>query len=142
MFMDTISQFFYANQPLLTGLSIVSGVMFLGSLIIIPFIINRLPEEYFLAKSRIPHGPKNPQTTLAFIFIVIKNLMGMVLIFAGLLMLVLPGQGLLTILLGLSLSNFPGKYSIERRLVKSASLFKALNWIRKKSNKPPLQHPE
>ena len=38
----------------------------------------------------------------------------LLLILGGILMLVLPGQGLFTIIIGLMLSNYPGKYSIEK----------------------------
>ena len=54
-------------------------------------------------------------------------------------MLVLPGQGLFTILMGLILSNYPGKYSIERKFISMPSVLKTVNWLRKKSDKPRLQ---
>jgi hypothetical protein len=57
----------------------------------------------------------------------------------GLLMLVLPGQGLLTIVTGLLLINYPGKYKLEQKLVAVPSVFRALNWIRVKANKPLLK---
>jgi hypothetical protein len=69
---------------------------------------------------------------------VIKNIIGYALILGGLLMLVLPGQGLFTIFIGLILSNYPGKYKLERKLISIPSIFKMVNWLRDKSNKPPL----
>ena len=54
-------------------------------------------------------------------------------------MLVLPGQGIFTIVVGLILSNYPGKYSIERRLISIPSIYKGINWLRKKSNQPPIE---
>ena len=54
-------------------------------------------------------------------------------------MLVLPGQGLLTIVTGLLLINYPGKYKLEQKLVAVPAVFKALNWIRFKANKPLLK---
>ena len=68
-----------------------------------------------------------------------KNIIGFSLIIGGLLMLVLPGQGLLTIVTGLLLINYPGKYKLEQKLVTIPSIFRALNWIRVKANKPPLK---
>ena len=68
----------------------------------------------------------------------IKNIIGYALILGGLLMLVLPGQGLFTIFIGLILSNYPGKYKLERKLISIPSIFKMVNWLRNKSNKPPL----
>ena len=68
----------------------------------------------------------------------IKNIIGYALILGGLLMLVLPGQGLFTIFIGLILSNYPGKYKLERKLISIPSIFKMVNWLKDKSNKPPL----
>ena len=67
-----------------------------------------------------------------------RNALGAVLLAAGIAMLVLPGQGLLTILLGLMLVDFPGKRRAERALVARPNVFEALNWLRAKAGRPPL----
>jgi len=79
------------------------------------------------------------QTILRMMVLFGKNIIGFSLIIGGLLMLVLPGQGLLTIVTGLLLINYPGKYKLEQKLVTIPSVFRALNWIRVKANKPPLK---
>lgn len=56
-------------------------------------------------------------------------------------MLVLPGQGLVTILAGLLLLDFPGKFKLERALVRQPAVMNALNWIRVRRGRPPLQVP-
>jgi hypothetical protein len=53
-------------------------------------------------------------------------------------MLVLPGQGLLTILIGLVLVNFPGKYYLERKVIEQKKVLATMNWIRGKANRPPV----
>ena len=53
-------------------------------------------------------------------------------------MLVLPGQGLFTIFMGLILSNYPGKYKLERKLISILGILKLVNWLGEKANKPPL----
>ena len=63
---------------------------------------------------------------------------GFCLIMGGILMLVLPGQGLLTILVGLMLSDYPGKFKLEKRIIKTNLVLKTINWYRTKSNIPPL----
>jgi hypothetical protein len=68
-----------------------------------------------------------------------KNLLGLVFVLAGLAMLVLPGQGLLTLLIGLLLLDFPGKRAIERRLVARPTLRAFLDRMRAKRGAPPLQ---
>ena len=54
-------------------------------------------------------------------------------------MLFLPGQGLFTIMIGLMLSNYPGKYLIEKRFIAIPSVLKTINWLRKRSDKSPLE---
>ena len=71
--------------------------------------------------------------------IIIKNLVGYTLIIGGILMLVLPGQGLFTIFVGLMLSNYPGKFYIERKFIAIPSVLRAINWLRKKSNTPSIK---
>ncbi len=53
-------------------------------------------------------------------------------------MLLLPGQGVLTILIGLMLLNFPGKRGLERRIVGRPIILKLLNRMRVKRDLPPL----
>lgn len=120
-------------------LAAASAIMFVGSLIAIPFFALRIPHDYFLAPERIktPWGGWPP--LVRGLFIVLKNLAGVVLILAGVAMLILPGQGLLTILLGLVLTNFPGKYRLERRLVSHGPVLRGINWIRERRSVPPLR---
>ena len=59
----------------------------------------------------------------------------------GLAMLVLPGQGIWSILIGLSLINFPGKYQVERALVSRPTVHRSLNWVRRRAGCPHLRVP-
>ncbi len=70
-----------------------------------------------------------------------KNLLGGVLVVLGLVMLLTPGQGLLTLLIGLMLMNFPGKYRLERWLVTRPGVLRALNWLRARQGHQPLEAP-
>tara|TARA_B100001057_G_scaffold120887_3_gene119633 strand:+ start:11978 stop:12196 length:219 start_codon:yes stop_codon:yes gene_type:complete len=70
---------------------------------------------------------------------IVKNIIGYILIVGGILMLVLPGQGLFTILIGLMLSNYPGKFYIEKRFIAIPSILKMINWLRKKTNTPKIK---
>ncbi len=76
---------------------------------------------------------------LQCLFVVCKNVFGLILVLAGLAMLILPGQGLLTIFVGLLLMNFPGKFSLERRIIRYTPIFRTINWIRQRQNIPPLR---
>ena len=70
-----------------------------------------------------------------------KNLLGAALVVLGLLMLVTPGQGQVTLLAGLLLMNFPGKYRLERAVVSREGVMRALNWFRRRSGRPPFEPP-
>jgi hypothetical protein len=61
---------------------------------------------------------------------------GWFLVTAGVAMLFLPGQGLITLLIGLTIISFPGKHRLFRHLIRKPKLQKALNWIRAKRDKP------
>jgi hypothetical protein len=58
---------------------------------------------------------------------------------AGIAMLVLPGQGLLTILIGFLMLDFPGKYRVEKWLVSRRRLLGAINWLRRRAGRVPLR---
>jgi putative transmembrane protein PGPGW len=73
---------------------------------------------------------------------VCKNLVGLAFVLAGVAMLVLPGQGILTIVIGLSLMNFPGKHVLERYIVQQPSILRAINWMRHRAGQPPLKVPQ
>jgi hypothetical protein len=67
-----------------------------------------------------------------------KNLLGYIFVVAGIFMLVLPGQGLLTIFVGIMFLNFRGKYELERWIVSRAPVLRSINWIRRRAGRAPL----
>ncbi|MGB0598268.1 MAG: PGPGW domain-containing protein [Rubripirellula sp.] len=127
------------TEPVLWWSLVLSATVFVGTLLAVPWIVARLPEEYFdhqrrnSAKSSINHR------LLYHCFLILKNAAGVVFLVAGVAMLVLPGQGLLTIVIGLSLINFPGKYRLERYLASKTWILRSLNWIRRRRGKPPFR---
>ena len=116
----------------------VSFALFLVSLTVIPLIVVQLPTNYFQSNRRNRISTRSKHPLLAKFLISIKNILGFILLMLGILMLVLPGQGILTILIGISMMNFPGKYKLERKLVLIPKVLKSLNWIRSKANKDSL----
>jgi len=112
--------------------------LFLISLSIVPVLITKIPANYFHSEYRNNLLTEKPRKLFTFILFIIKNIAGFILILLGTLMLALPGQGILTIIIGLFLMDFPGKYRFERKLVSNSRVLKSLNWIRSKANKPPL----
>ena len=129
-------QWFRGNEAILIWLGLVSGMMFLGTLLAIPLIVARIPTDYFIRVHRPPR--QTPNSPLRLLGNVLKNVLGVIFILAGLAMLILPGQGVITILLGIMLMNFPGKYELERRIIKQPAVLKALNWMRARTRRPAL----
>jgi len=119
----------------------VSVITFIASLIIIPWLIIQMPEDYFVSNHRHSSNIRRLHPALYLFIRIGKNLLGLFLFFAGLIMFVLPGQGILTMLIGISLTDFPGKFTVERWFIKKPAVFKAINWIRRKANKPILINP-
>jgi hypothetical protein len=136
--LDHLIQFIelWVPREIWMGLIIFSFIAFVGTLIAIPAILIRLPPDYFQNNGNrkwfANHHPIIRTTGL-----VIKNGLGVIFIVAGIAMLVLPGQGLLTILLGIVFLDFPGKNRLEQKLIQQPAIFKAINTLRKKANKPP-----
>ncbi len=118
-------------------LFLLSIVSFVASVIAIPWILIRLPYDYFC--ERHPRTwLKDHHPVLRLIALVLKNLVGGILLLGGIALLVLPGQGLLTMLIGVSLMDFPGKRTIERKLVSRPLILEAINRIRQRFDRPPL----
>jgi hypothetical protein len=111
---------------------------FFGTLILIPVLVIHIPKDYFATEKRVRLYKRDGHPILELILIVTKNIVGITFILTGIAMLVLPGQGLLTILIGIMLTDFPGKYRLERKLVTRKKVLKTVNWIRRKAHKPPL----
>ena len=115
-----------------------SATAFFATLILVPLILIRLPSDYFsYHRRRETHGRERHPLARA-VGALVKNVLGLMFIIAGIAMLVLPGQGILTIVVGLMLTDFPGKYHAEQWAIGHASLLRAINWIRMKAHKPPL----
>jgi hypothetical protein len=130
------------TQPVLWWSLLFSTAVFVGSLLAIPWMITRLPPDYFDHERRMAARPPVEQRWLYYLFLVVKNLAGCIFLVAGLAMLVLPGQGILTVLIGISLINFPGKYRLERYLVSRRWVLRPLNWLRRRKGQPPFDiHP-
>ena len=131
-------EWFYNNETLVWWVLVVSSITFIATLIAVPVILARLPEDYFSLpdRHRVPWSDRHP--VLRIPLLLAKNLLGITFVFAGILMLALPGQGVLTIIIGLALMDFPGKYRAERWLVSRHSVLRLINWIRGKAAKPAL----
>jgi purine-cytosine permease-like protein len=116
---------------ILTSVSIISLVL---SIFITPYVIINIPEDYFISKRRVP------KKGIVYLFTrIVKNLFGLFVGLIGLIMIFTPGQGLLFLLIGFIMLNFPGKYRLEKKLIKNKRIYIMINKIRKRHNQPPIR---
>ena len=127
-----------AHRGLLLALGVGSAAMFAGTLVAVPIIICRLPRDFCVRR----RARRVPPAGLGVVAALARNLAGLAIVAAGVLMLVLPGQGILSIVIGLALMDFPGKRALERRLLGDRRVFAAMNGIRRRFGRPPLEAPE
>lgn len=138
---EQLSSWASNNGHLLAWLGGISALMFVATLLLIPVLVARIPVDYFSTGHQRVARTRDQHPLLYWAGLVLRNVLGLVFIIAGIAMLVLPGQGILSILIGVSLSSFPGKYTLERKLVSLPKVLDGINWLRAKSDKPPLQTP-
>ena len=124
------------SPSVLVGVSTFSGVLFVVSLVGASWAVRRIPADYLLTDDLRP-----PARGMARAVLFLRNALGALLLVLGVLMLVLPGQGLLTMLAALLLMDFRGKRRFEHRLMIIPSVLKTINRLRHRSGRPPLQVP-
>ena len=131
------SDFFLSTESLII-ISVLSLLLFLGTLVAIPTILVRLPADYFKeGNQRVWMDGNHP--LIRGIGLFLKNGIGIIFLLAGIAMLVLPGQGILTMLIGVSLIDFPGKRKLERKLISLPKVLAGINSFREKFDKPPFE---
>jgi len=122
-------------------LTVATGAMFVvfvGSLLLVPVIVTRIPHDYFAHHRRPPSRMAEQHRVVRIVFRVAKNVVGVLLMLAGVAMLVLPGQGLLSIFVGFLRLDFPGKYRLEKWIVSRRRALGAINWLRRRRGRAPM----
>lgn len=128
-------------QNVLSWLAGLSLITFVLSLLLIPYFVGLLSPDCFLQLGS-PARIRPALTAGSLFFLIARNVLGLFLLAAGITMLFLPGQGLLTILLGILLLSLPGKYRLVSRLIRSPGVRNSLDWLRRMRRKPPFIWPE
>jgi hypothetical protein len=123
---------------LVLGSLVLSMVYAVGVL----FAVAHMSSDYFSQKAPGDTTWRRRHPLLRLLLRVIKNITGGGLVLLGLIMLVLPGQGILTILIGLTLLDFPGKRRLEIWIVQRPSIRRAIDRVRKRVGRPPLTLPD
>ncbi|HVJ91555.1 MAG TPA: PGPGW domain-containing protein [Labilithrix sp.] len=104
-----------------------SIAMFVGTLAAIPWLVRRLPADYFVR----PPPSRSVWSKIS------RNALGAALVTTGSVMLVLPGQGILTILLGASIMDLPIKHRLVRRMLEVQRVREGVQRLRVKLGQPP-----
>jgi hypothetical protein len=117
----------------------ISVATFIGSIAVVTLVLVKLPSNYFHS-SHAREFLTERHRAVRWAGVVIKNLAGVLLVLLGILMSLpgVPGQGVLTILLGVMLLDFPGKRGLELKLVSRPKVLQTINQVRRKFDKPPL----
>ena len=138
---DFLTDFFLALtwRKILLGVAIFL-VSFFANLGIVTWILVKLPADHF-SKSRKTKFWSGPRPWLHAAKVIGKNIAGVLLVALGIVLSLpgVPGQGLLTVLLGIMLLDFPGRHRLEQKLLSRPSIVNAINKLRGRFEKPPLQ---
>lgn len=139
--MERLSSFF---ESLTLGNVLLGVGLFLGSLLVsfiaIGIVMVKIPANYFSTHYKQDFLPGSPWI-VRWGAVIAKNILGLILIVIGILLSLpgVPGQGILTILLGLIMIDIPGKRPLEARIIKRPTVLAAVNNLRNRYGRPPLE---
>lgn len=120
----------------------VSAAMFVVGIMTLPWLLSQIPRDYFVTHPVPLAAWKESRPVWRWIVLAARNLVGAVFVIMGTIMLFTPGQGVLTLLVGVSLMTFPGKRTLELKLIRMKGVLKSINWLRNKSGHAPLDLPD
>lgn len=120
-------EFAKAHSTLLVAVLCVLAFL---ALIVIPWVIITLPEDYFIATDDSIAGSMTLAARIG------RNILGWFLMIIGLALVFPPGLGTIFIVAGIVLMDFPHKRAIERRAAKWRGVLPILNAIRRLGKVP------
>jgi hypothetical protein len=115
-----------------------SAALTVVTLLALPWIVARIPDDYFATRKRPPIRHRSQHPVLRWTLRIAKSVLGLILVLLGLVMVLGPGQGLIAILAGLLLLEFPGKRRLEMWVIRRPGLLRGINWLRARRGRPPL----
>jgi hypothetical protein len=121
-----------ANESLFLAAGVFSLITIVCTLVFIPWIVVKLPADYFDHNRRSSALAEISHPAARTAMLVLKNLFGVLLLILGVVMLIIPGQGLLTIFIGIVLLDFPGKFRVQRWIIQKPTILNSINWLRKR----------
>jgi uncharacterized membrane protein YphA (DoxX/SURF4 family) len=138
--LEGISQFWSE----LSATEIAVGIIgFLAAMVVsyavVMVILVKMPANYFQS-DREHHFLPDTHPVLRTILIVLKNIVGVVLVLTGIVLSfpAVPGPGILTVFIGLMITDIPGKRRIEAIIIQRPAVLSLVNKLRAKYKKPAL----
>ena len=117
----------------------ISLVLSVGGFYLMRWLLVAMPADYFVRSGPLPWQLRHP--VVRWSLLIGKNLLGVVLLVVGVVLLAIPGPGVLTILAALVLLDIPGKRAVEQRFLALPAVLHTINGIRQRANRPPLEMP-
>lgn len=137
---DFLADFFSGLtwRSILIWVVVFVGTFFIN-LGIVSAILVKLPKDHF--KSDKSKRVSGSNATIRILKVIGKNVAGVLLIALGIILSLpgVPGQGLLTVLLGVMLVDFPGKDRLEQKLLSRPGIINTINRLRGRFGKPALE---
>ncbi|MBU1048874.1 hypothetical protein KKG90_02505 [Candidatus Bipolaricaulota bacterium] len=126
------------SSTALWWIAIASAITFVSGIFAVPWFVVRIPADYFAHSDRNDAAYPRKHAWFRWMWLIGKNLLGIGFLFLGAMMLVLPGQGILTLVIAFMLLDFPGKFRLQRWIVSRKGVLDSINWMRKRMNEEPL----
>jgi hypothetical protein len=121
------------HEAVMIAIAVGSVVAFIVGLLIASWAVVRMPADALLEDAA--HHDDHPVRK------VVRNVIGWVIIVIGIALLVLPGQGLITIALGMMLVDFPRKRQLILWVLARGSIHRTIDRLRARKGRPPLHLP-
>ena len=117
----------------------LSALLSIGGILLARWLVVAMPADYFVRS--LPQDWQVRHPLIRWTLLVGKNVLGLVLAVAGVMMLVAPGPGIVTLLAAVMLLDFPGKRTLEQRFLALPAVLSTINKMRQRANQPPLEMP-
>ncbi len=129
------------------ALTLTQVLVFLGLFLVslalsfaaIAIVMVKIPANYF-SSHYVQDFMPGSHWTVRWGAVIVKNVLGVFLIALGIVLSLpgIPGQGILTILLGLIMIDIPGKRPLEAKIIQRPTVLAAVNKLRARYGKPDL----
>ncbi len=129
-------------SPALWWLAVSSVVIFVVSLLAVPLLVVAMPADYFTRQDLPAKSFRRRHPVVRWTLRIVRNVLGALLVLVGVVLLFTPGQGILAILLGLSLLEYPGKREMMLRVARRPGVKRTIDRWREKAGRAPIELPK